>query len=185
MSSWATRTCRGGYCACRWSTDPAIGSTASSRSCDACSTVARRSCSKPAGRDCAARAYVENVAAAIALATTDERATGRIYNVGEADPLTEAEWAAAIGDAAGWRGRIVAISAAQLPSHLQMKADPDHEFYLSSARIRRELGYAEPIPRDEALRRTVAWERDHPPAAIDPAKFDYATEERALAALGA
>ena len=65
-----------------------------------------------------------------------------------------------------------------------MKADPDHEFYLSSERIRRELGYAEPIPRDEALRRTVAWERDHPPAAIDPAKFDYAAEDHALAALG-
>ena len=48
--------------------------------------------------------------------------------------------------------------------------------------IRRKLGYAEPIPRDEALRRTVAWERDHPPATIDPAQYDYAAEDRALAA---
>jgi uncharacterized protein YbjT (DUF2867 family) len=31
--------------------------------------------------------YVEDVAAAVALAVMDERAAGRTYNVGEADPL--------------------------------------------------------------------------------------------------
>ncbi len=33
-----------------------------------------------------------------------------------------------------------------------------------STRIRQELGYREPIPLDQALRRTIAWERAHPPA---------------------
>ncbi|MFM9735660.1 NAD-dependent epimerase/dehydratase family protein, partial [Streptomyces niveiscabiei] len=39
------------------------------------------------------RGYVENVAAAIALAVTDDRAAGRIYNVAELDAPEEAEWA--------------------------------------------------------------------------------------------
>src|SRR5436190_8561175 len=36
------------------------------------------------------RGYVENVARAIALAVVQEHATGLIYNVGEAEALTEA-----------------------------------------------------------------------------------------------
>jgi hypothetical protein len=48
-------------------------------------------------------------------------------------------------------------------------------------RIRRELGYAEPVPRDEWLPRTVAWEQVHPPEESDPAEFDYAAEDAALA----
>jgi nucleoside-diphosphate-sugar epimerase len=48
------------------------------------------------------RGYVENVAAAIVLAVTDQRAAGRIYNVGEVPALTEAEWVQAIGQVARW-----------------------------------------------------------------------------------
>jgi len=43
------------------------------------------------------RGYVDNVAVAIALAVTDERASGRVYNVGEEHALTEAEWCAPSG----------------------------------------------------------------------------------------
>jgi hypothetical protein len=42
------------------------------------------------------------------------------------------------------------------------------------------------VPADEALRRTVAWERAHPPEALHPRvhrPFDYAAEDAALAAL--
>ena len=38
------------------------------------------------------RGYVENVAFAIALAVTDKRAAGRIYNVGEPKALSMQEW---------------------------------------------------------------------------------------------
>ena len=38
------------------------------------------------------RGYVGNVAAAIALAVTDSRAAGRIYNVGDSPTPTEREW---------------------------------------------------------------------------------------------
>jgi dTDP-D-glucose 4,6-dehydratase len=52
-----------------------------------------------------------------------------------------------------------------------------------STRIRRELGYNEAIPFDEALKRTIAWERANPPATIDAQLFDYAAEDALLASL--
>ena len=45
---------------------------------------------------CGPRGYVENVAHAIALAATSDRAAGRVYNVGEAESITELEWATRI-----------------------------------------------------------------------------------------
>ena len=131
----------------------------------------------------ASRGYVENVAAAIALAVADDRAGGRIYNVGEADPLPESEWVRVIARAAGWDGEVVPLPADCLPAHLR-DADTDfaQDLAADTTRIRNELGYAEAISRDEALARTVAWERANPPAEIDPARFDYAAEDAALAA---
>jgi hypothetical protein len=40
------------------------------------------------------------------------------------------------------------------------------------------------VSLDEALRRTIAWERANPPSSLDPAHFDYAAEDATLAALG-
>ena len=130
----------------------------------------------------ACREYVENVAAAIALAVTDERAAGRIYNVCDAEPLTEEDWIRLVARAAGWGGEIVALSSAQLPAHLRTSTDTRQDLFASSARLRQELGYVPPIDRAEGLRRTIAWERANPPATIDPALFDYAAEDAALAA---
>lgn len=127
------------------------------------------------------RGYVENIADAVALAVTDERAAGRVYNVGEPDALTEADWARAIGEAAGWLGEIASVPPERLPEALRFDVDTAQAWVTDSSRIRRELGYTERIPRDEALRRTVTWERAHPPAELDPARFDYAAEDAALA----
>jgi len=49
-----------------------------------------------------------------------------------------------------------------------------------SQRIREELGYAEVIPLDEGLRRTIAWESQNPPAQVDSRQFDYDAEDKAL-----
>ena len=130
------------------------------------------------------RGYVENVAAAVALAVADERAAGRTYNVGEAEALTEAAFVAAIGEAAGWNGEVVTVPEDRLPGHLAMEIDTEQHLVTDTARIREELGYEEPVPRNEALRRTVAWERENPPEEIDPERFDYAAEDAALAGLG-
>ena len=138
---------------------------------------------EPLGRWRWTRGYVENVAEAIALAVVDERAAGRIYNVGEPDALSEADWVEAIGRAAGWSGRVVAVPAEHLPARLRPRIDYSQDFVADTGRIRRELGHRETVPRAEALRRTVEWERANPPESIDPDQFDYAAEDAALAAL--
>jgi len=123
------------------------------------------------------RGYVENVAAAIILAATDERAAGRVYNVGEPDALSEREWTRLIADAAGWRGRLVTVPRERAPAHLVSPANLDQHWVADTSRIRSELGYREPVPRSEGIRRSVEWERAHPPAGWDPAQFDYAAED--------
>lgn len=127
------------------------------------------------------RAYVENVADAIALAVTDNRASGRIYNVGEEDTLPEIEWVKAIGRATGWEGAVVLVSSDKLPSHLRAPWNPEQHMVADTTRIRGELGYVERVPREEALRRTIEWERTNPPETIDPSLFDYAAEDRIVA----
>ncbi|HEX8695079.1 MAG TPA: NAD-dependent epimerase/dehydratase family protein [Longimicrobium sp.] len=126
------------------------------------------------------RGYVEDVAAAVALAVTDARSAGRVYNVGEPDALTEAEWVRAIGRVAGWEGMVVAVPRGRLPAHLAPDDfDWRHHLATDSSRIRAELGWAEAVPRGEALRRTIAWERAHPPDG-GAAQPDYAAEDAAL-----
>ena len=98
------------------------------------------------------RGYVDNVAAAMALAVTDDRAANRIYNVGEPDALTESEWVFSIGLAAGWTGEIVVLPKEAMPEHLAAPYNFEHHLGADTGRIRRELGYAEHITRDEAVR---------------------------------
>jgi nucleoside-diphosphate-sugar epimerase len=129
------------------------------------------------------RSYVENVAAAIALAVMDERAAGRIYNVGEPESLSEAEWVRTIGKVVGWDGEVVAVPEGMLPAHLAAPYDWRQSLAAETRRIRNELGYVEKIPREEALRRTVEWERANPPGEIDAKRFDYAAEDLALSRL--
>lgn len=126
------------------------------------------------------RGFVENVAAGIALAVTDERASGRIYNVGEADALMESDWIMSIARAAGWNGEILIRKKSAIPKRLLDDAPYEHHLVADSSRIRDELGYTALVGRDEAIKRTIEWERANPPAAIDPAQFDYAAEDAAL-----
>ena len=124
--------------------------------------------------------YVEDVAAAIACAATDERAAGKIYNAGETVSLTQAERVKAIAAAVGWNGRVIALPESQLPDHLKAVVDFAQDLTFDTVRIRNELGYEEKILPAEGMRRTVAWEREHLPEAIDPTAFNYALEDTAL-----
>jgi nucleoside-diphosphate-sugar epimerase len=121
--------------------------------------------------------YVENVADAIALAIINERAAGRIYNIGEPFTFTMAEWVTKIGQAAGWKGRVVTVPHGRLPEPLSVGINADQDIVVDSSRIRRELGYRERIDIEEALKRTVAWERTHPLQEIDLKEFDYKAED--------
>jgi nucleoside-diphosphate-sugar epimerase len=130
----------------------------------------------------APRGYVENVAAAIALAATNERAAGRTYNIAEPESFSEEEWAHKIALCVGWPGAIIAMPKALTPEHLRVPSRAEQDWTVSSERIRRELGYAEPLPERLAFERTIAWERQNPSSVwLQP--FDYAAEDQALAAL--
>jgi nucleoside-diphosphate-sugar epimerase len=124
---------------------------------------------------------VGNVAAAIALAVTNEQATGRIYNIGEPYTPTWAERVSKIGQVAGWKGRVVVVPKDRLPAHLVADINTEQNIVVDSTRIREELGYKEIVPEDEALRRTIEWERAYPPKEIDPKQFDYMAEDTVLA----
>jgi nucleoside-diphosphate-sugar epimerase len=126
------------------------------------------------------RGYVENVAHAIALATVSDAGAGRVYNVAERDPFTEAEWAAKAGAMLGWSGRVIAVPKHQTPAHLLEAGNLEQHLFMDSSRIRAELGYTEPVSVDEALRRTIEWEQANPPAGADPAKFNYRAEDEAI-----
>lgn len=127
--------------------------------------------------------YVENIADAIALAVTDERASGRIYVVGEPHALTVVERVEHLVRAAHWPGRIVTVPTERLPQSLREEGNVAQHIIVDSSRIRRELAYAERIDLEEAFNRTVAWENLNPPPQIDPAFFDYEAEDKVLATL--
>ena len=128
------------------------------------------------------RGYVENVAAAIALAATADAVAGQIYNVCEEPVLSELEWAKKVAAVAGWNGEFVLLPRERTPQHLLLLRRADQHWVASSQKIREQLGFCDPVPLDTALRLTVEWERAHPPQ-IDPRQFDYAAEDAALAVL--
>jgi nucleoside-diphosphate-sugar epimerase len=127
------------------------------------------------------RVYVENAAEAIVLAITDDRAVNRIYNVGDPEAFTEREWVESIARVVGWTGSINVVSRERLPAHLAQPYDWSHHLAADTSRIRQELNYQEPVTLEEALRRTVRWERAYPPPQIDLARFDYTAEDIAIA----
>lgn len=86
--------------------------------------------------------YVENVAAAAVLAAHHPAAAGRVYNVGEAVTPTVRE-------------RIARLPPRE-PALLNTTAyDFRQDLAFDTTPIRAELGYAEPVPYEEAVRRTL------------------------------
>jgi nucleoside-diphosphate-sugar epimerase len=128
------------------------------------------------------RGYVENVAAAVALAVVDAQSPGRVYNVAALETPTEAEWVRQIGNVCGWAGEIVVLPHESLPSSMQSPLAVEQDLIVSSERIRSELGYRELVTMGEALQRTVSWTRANAPTS-DP--LDYSAEDAVLAKLAA
>ena len=133
--------------------------------------------------------YVENVAHALVLAVSSEGVTGaRIYNVGEGPhgrTPTMAERLHELARAAKYRGQILIGPREECPKHLlHEKVDFRHDVIINDVAIRRELGYTEIISSEEGFRRTVEWERAHPPGVVDERAFDYAAEDRVLEKFG-
>jgi nucleoside-diphosphate-sugar epimerase len=126
------------------------------------------------------RGYIEDVGAAIALAAASPKAAGRIYNVCEAESFGELDWAQKIGAATEWDGEFVVLPHDRTPKHLLSPGNTTQHVLASSERIREELGYGELLPCEEAIRRTITWERANPPA-LPLAQFNYEAEDEALA----
>jgi len=105
------------------------------------------------------RGFVKNVAHAVALAATHNVAVGRIYNVGEPQNFSEAEWAQRIADVVGWRGRITVKRDIDAPFDPRLAGNLQQHWSTDTGRIRRELDYRELVDVDDAIRQTVEWER--------------------------
>lgn len=128
--------------------------------------------------------YVENIGYAIALAVTNEKAAGRIYHVAESETLSEGERVTKIGQLAGWKGKVVSLPKQKFPPDWNLPLNSEQDWFVDSTRIREELGYREIVPIEEALKRTIEWERNHPSTEMQqlaaPWLLDYATEDTIL-----
>jgi nucleoside-diphosphate-sugar epimerase len=82
------------------------------------------------------RGYVENVAAALALAAVSEQASGRVYNVAETPAFSELEWAGKIATAAGREVTFLTLSKEQMPAHLAHPGNSAQHWEADSTRIR-------------------------------------------------
>jgi nucleoside-diphosphate-sugar epimerase len=87
--------------------------------------------------------FVDNVAAAIALAVTDEHAKGRIYNIGEETTPTVRE-------------RLAYLPPRPDASVINNEGNFDQDVAYDTSRIRSELGFVEPLPERQAMIDTVS-----------------------------
>lgn len=126
------------------------------------------------------RGFVENVAHAIVLAAVSDRARGRTYHVCEEPSVTDLEWMKKIAEAMEWSGRFVVLAREKTPKHLLLPVNAAQHAAADSSRIRTELGYREMVSIEDAIKRTVAWERANPPAGANFHQFDYEAEDAAL-----
>jgi nucleoside-diphosphate-sugar epimerase len=126
------------------------------------------------------RGFVGNIAAAIALAATDDRAAGEVFNLGEIEARTEKEWVQAIATAAGWDGDIRVIPDRALPDHLHNDSNLSQSLVADTRRMRHHLGFAEPVDPDRGLAATVAWEGEQHTPPTRSIRDEYAAEMAAL-----
>jgi len=126
------------------------------------------------------RGYVENVAAAVVRAAVDERARGRTYNVAEMTAPTEAEWVGLLGEVCGWSGQVLVVPSERLPKSMRTPLRAEQDLFVSSTRLREELGYEEPVRLIDGVRCAIEWERAEEQNEVPP---DYTDEDRLLSGL--
>ena len=56
----------------------------------------------------------------------------------------------------------------------------EQDLTVDTSRIRNELGYKEIVSSHDAIKTTIEWELENPPANIDPEDYDYETEDEIL-----
>ena len=73
-----------------------------------------------------------------------------------------------IAPATGWDSEFVTLAEGMHAGAFGAARQLRGALGADSTRIRRELGYREPVSPDEAMQRTIDWERAHPPGEFNP-----------------
>ncbi len=102
-----------------------------------------------------ASAFNQDIAYAIASATKNSKALNKVYNVADSFVFTQTDWINAIGRASGWTGSVVVTEQETENESIDYR----QHLILDSSSIRQDLGYSEQVPINEALSKTVEWER--------------------------
>ena len=123
------------------------------------------------------RGYVENIAEAVSLAATEPKAANQIYNVGEKETISVRRWIEAFAEELDWQGELVSVSKENLGKLADKDTNFEQDFIADTNKIRNELNFTEIVSRSNAIKRTIDWETNNPPATIDPNQFDYETED--------
>ena len=127
------------------------------------------------------RGYTENVAHAVLLAVDrPEVAGGQIYNCGDVQQLSMAQWVEVVARTMDARLEVLSVPDAHAyPARelLPMRCSAHHQL-LDLFKIRAELGYADPVPPVEAMARTVRWYLEHSPAPDAPVNADIEAQYR-------
>jgi len=133
--------------------------------------------------------YVDNLAHALLLAVDrPEASMGEIFNCGDDEKLTIRQVAEIITDELDHDWELLSMPARfALPARPLMMNERTNHRVLDTTKLRVELGYRDPVPAREAVRRATRWLVANPPerggyeetALQDP--FDYAAEDRLAA----
>ncbi|MVO98258.1 NAD-dependent epimerase/dehydratase family protein [Paenibacillus lutrae] len=107
--------------------------------------------------------YVEDVAQAITLAVTHNRASGKVYNVGQLNVPTMVDLISGIGRLSGWDGEVIKVPGTYLPEHLRPHdLNTSQNLVYDTSLIRSDIGYEEICSLEEGLIKTIEWERINP-----------------------
>jgi nucleoside-diphosphate-sugar epimerase len=133
--------------------------------------------------------YAGNLAHAVLLAIDKpDAAAGQIYNCGDDRQFTIRQIVEIIADEMNHTFEIISMPAtvAYPARGVSLEITPHHKL-MDLHRIKRDLGYSDPLPPEDALRRTVRWYIEHQPERGGEIEqrlqdaFDYETEDKLAA----
>lgn len=130
--------------------------------------------------------YAGNLAHAVLLAVDHpEAAAGQVYNCGDEQQYTVRQIVELIADEMKHKFEILSLPAevAYPARGISLEITPHHKL-MDLHKIKSQLGYTDPLPPAEALRRTARWYIEHQPERGGEIEqrlqdnFDYATEDQ-------
>jgi nucleoside-diphosphate-sugar epimerase len=133
--------------------------------------------------------YAGNLAHAVLLAVDKpDAAAGRIYNCGDDRQFSVRQIVEIIADEMSHKFEIISLPAtvAYPARGVSLEITPHHKL-MDLHKIKRDLDYSDPVPPEEALRRTARWYIEHQPERGGEIEqrlqdaFDYEAEDKLAA----